>query len=532
MNKLIKNQNGATLPLVLMTLVVLSIFTMTVISIASTNSKVSTVEADRVKAYYIARTGAESFADYIINKPEMIDDLKQAGIIGIESEVEEKKGEKSIPFNFGEGTVSVRITKLREKIGYKVTGIGKVGNNSEITSVVIVPKDIENLYRDRSLLSLDSTQKMQIGSVGKVGTNSFISGLVQTNFKSIQFDKIENEKDIEWQVNAKINNLKTPDFTVFKKNYLVSANYEHQINNFDKTIITASDSFTNIQLDGKDLEISTLTEDINIYVQGKIDISKATLKLNSTKGRTINIYAEDIQLQNKSKLEIEGAGNVNIISRNEIQIHNAIEGINMDIERNNLKFIAKNKIQIDGNSSLMFKNIQNIYFYSEKGDIQIQHDTDFTAEGEQNIYFHAKNIQLDKIKLTANKKSKVHFFVEGGNFQTAQNSDLLTDSLINKPLESKKDEEVSATSEIFVVVDKKGSVKIGQDSTFHGYVYALESHIQIDQGAKLRGSFIGKTIQTNSSIKLEHSFPSKNDMSHLEDIIPLTNSYEAIRREK
>lgn len=69
MKRKIINQKGASLPLVLVTLLVLSIFTLTAISLSTTNFKVAKREEDRTKAYYIARTGSEIFTDYIVNKP-------------------------------------------------------------------------------------------------------------------------------------------------------------------------------------------------------------------------------------------------------------------------------------------------------------------------------------------------------------------------------------------------------------------------------------------------------------------------------
>ncbi len=549
MKKIIKNQKGAALPLVLMTLMVLSIFTMTVIYLSTTNFKVATVEANKVKAYYIARTGAEALADYIVKNPEYMNDLNVAGAIGLEDKLESKNGKKSIPVDFGDGMVSVRVTKVKNDVGYKVTGIGKVGESIESTSVVIVPKDKNNLYRDRSLLSLDNTQKMQIGSVGKVDSDSFISGLVQTNYKTIQFDKEQNKKDIKWQVNAGINILKNPNFKIFSENYegLEKSNvgYEINIDKFDGNggtkkhyTLFKSDKLNEIDLKATNiLEINTSekNKDIDIHVKGKININNSELIIKTNKERTVNIYADNIQLQNNAKLIIEGAGNVNIISKNNIQIHSLVEIINKEPQENDIKFLAKNKIQIDGNSQLKFKNNQNIFFYSE-GEIQIQDDSTVTADEKQNIYFHSKKIQLDKINLTANNKSKVNFFVDEGKFQTGQDSVLITDSVSNKLPEKGKDvtkdneQENNEMSQIFVVVGGAGGVQIGQSSTFHGYVYAPQSDIQINQNSKLRGSFIGKKIQTNQSIRLEHNFPTRKDMESLDGIIPSTSLYEAVRR--
>lgn len=94
---MVKKKKGAALVIVLMVLVVLSIFAVTFIDV-NFNEQKQIIRVDKkTKAYYIARAGAESTANYIINNHKKAAALKSAG--------------KSNPVSFGAGNFTVQVNE-------------------------------------------------------------------------------------------------------------------------------------------------------------------------------------------------------------------------------------------------------------------------------------------------------------------------------------------------------------------------------------------------------------------------------------
>lgn len=106
----LKNQNGSALPLVLVIVLILGILGTTLLFLNSTEAQQIIREEKRAQAYYIAKSGAEAMAEYIINYPEEVDNLT--------TEV------SSIPTNLGKGEFTVKLTKNDEEI--VIESIGRV----------------------------------------------------------------------------------------------------------------------------------------------------------------------------------------------------------------------------------------------------------------------------------------------------------------------------------------------------------------------------------------------------------------------
>lgn len=106
----LKNQNGSALPLVLVTMLVLSILGSTLLLLNTTETRQVAREEKRVQAYYIARSGAEAIAEYIIINPYEADELI--------TEV------SSTPTKLGKGEFTIKVSKSNEEI--IIESIGKV----------------------------------------------------------------------------------------------------------------------------------------------------------------------------------------------------------------------------------------------------------------------------------------------------------------------------------------------------------------------------------------------------------------------
>lgn len=123
--KIIKEEKGFALPLTLVIILALSILGTTLFFISMTETRQVTMTEEKMKAQYIARSGAHAVAEYIISNPDEIDDLSDDS-----EEVE-----------FGGGTFVVGVKESLEKLIY-ITSTGQYGDSTQkivITIDVIKP---------------------------------------------------------------------------------------------------------------------------------------------------------------------------------------------------------------------------------------------------------------------------------------------------------------------------------------------------------------------------------------------------------
>lgn len=498
MNNRINNQKGASLPLVLVTLLILSIFSLTAIFLSTSNFKSAKREEDRTKAYYISRTGSEAFANYIIRKP-----TAKNPAITIE-ELKEFVGKKSKPTSFGDGEFTISVQEVDENSAYKVTSVGTVNGVSETTSVIINPNELEfsvssKIFRDRALFTSSEETQMQLNSLGSgyIKGHNQEKGPVHTFHNEIQYNTPKDKNRVEAKTGEDVKKmikkeeLIEPDFTTFRNlEHLTAVSKTEMVVENKYQTISKNKKLSRIQVRSeKTLEIDATKENIELIVKDDIQLDdSSTLHIITKPSTKVDIHVGSIQLQNKSKLKITGGGDVNIISKGKIQLNDYIEITGEESRSSEVNFKSLTEIQIDNKTELKFdKNIM-VYFYT-KGNIQLQESS----------------------TLNASNNAKVHFFSDGGSIDMFQSTKITTDA--------DKHKEATKVSQIFIVAIS-AKVTLNQNSVFEGYVYAPKSDLQIHQNAKLRGSFIGKTLQTGSNMQLDHAWPSDEDVAHLQGIIP------------
>lgn len=166
-----KNENGLALPLVLIIFLILLLLGTVLISVSTSQVKEAVLQEQRVKAHYIAYSGANAVATWIIqqfinpgNTQDAIDKLD--GIIAA--------GESSLT-TLGAGSFSIEITKDLSGTVF-VSSTGYVGDSEQVVTLTLEPDYAGgefNLNMDTAVFSntgIELTGSSQI--FGNAGTNS------------------------------------------------------------------------------------------------------------------------------------------------------------------------------------------------------------------------------------------------------------------------------------------------------------------------------------------------------------------------
>lgn len=121
--KLFLDEKGVALPLVLMILFILTLLGTTIFMFNMSETKQVALTEDKMKAHYVARSGAHAVAAYLIENPEKTMDL-----VGVDTEAVKEFGE-------GKFAVDVNIHENPNEIYVRSTG---TVNGSEQTVLAIV----------------------------------------------------------------------------------------------------------------------------------------------------------------------------------------------------------------------------------------------------------------------------------------------------------------------------------------------------------------------------------------------------------
>jgi len=137
----LKDETGLALPLILVVVFVLTVLGTTLYMLSTTETRQVLHDENKMKAHYLARSGAHAVASKIINNPDIADALVNAGA--------------SEPYYFGDGHYRVEVAYMdganpdESKIVVKSTGV--VNNISQSIDVTIEKVDIDAPVYGRSL---------------------------------------------------------------------------------------------------------------------------------------------------------------------------------------------------------------------------------------------------------------------------------------------------------------------------------------------------------------------------------------------
>jgi len=138
-NKKLNNSKGSALVFVLLTFLIIVLFSTTVITLFNNNLKQATREEDSIQAYYLAYSGAQmAFTSLIDNDNELFNQIKDGTISSL--------SENNI--DFGNGEIDIEVT-LSNETNY----------NGWIKIVSTGTLDESNVSRKRTIYIDSSNQK-------------------------------------------------------------------------------------------------------------------------------------------------------------------------------------------------------------------------------------------------------------------------------------------------------------------------------------------------------------------------------------
>jgi Tfp pilus assembly protein PilX len=160
------NQRGIVLPIIMIIMLSLSVLGLSSLAVWNFNSRSTVLEKNQLKAYYIARSGSEATASYILSNPDALT---------MKNYVDQLVGHESSAVPLGDGTFKVYVTRANNLINIKSVGtVGSVSRTSTIT--------LNETTTTSSSISLSSTLDMALFSIGAISMNNgTVTGNVGTN---------------------------------------------------------------------------------------------------------------------------------------------------------------------------------------------------------------------------------------------------------------------------------------------------------------------------------------------------------------
>lgn len=303
--KLLKNEKGLALPLVLIILVVLTLLAAALWHYSISEVTMSVRDEKRARAYYIARAGAESVARYVMVNPEVLDLIPDENDVITSKTLEYIAGE-----DVEVGDVEVELKRI-------------ASNRIEVTGIGTVDKGTADEIIQRVSLILE-TQEPFDGVVYAMDGLNFQEGVTVNG-------DIVSGGSVKWQ-NETVTEHPNSDYTL----------KDHSPINFPSpTFFEASDSYTDIinipnnqtgepidsmpavayqsitMGNNSNLTINATTE--SIFLEAQIfDMNQgSTLTLKTSSANDLIIVVDSIRLRN---VRVEGDGKAQLYVRNSINV--------------------------------------------------------------------------------------------------------------------------------------------------------------------------------------------------------------------
>jgi len=277
--RFLKCEKGMALPLVLVILVIMVLLGTALWQYSLSELKQVVIAEDQARAYYVARAGAESLARHIRLNPSVIDDILNetnetlSGIVTMETE------------NLGEaGDMSVSIKRLDEE-KLEVTGIGVTNGIQQTVTIVL---ELKEFPAPDAVVVTTGTQHVDFHQNMTV-EGSIIAGGEIT---------LPNSYDTSTYT-------ATPEFQFpedyFKRVVVPDGPYDH----VEEGILKITKHMVPYEIpNGQIYEMDKL------IVEGD-----GILRFYAEPGSTTILVVTNLDLKNKSIIEIEGTGTVQIYIR-------------------------------------------------------------------------------------------------------------------------------------------------------------------------------------------------------------------------
>ena len=160
LSQVIKGEKGSSLVMVLIIMGVLTILGAVFQFFSLTEHQQVVNDEKRMQAYYLARSGAEAVADYIIKNPDDVDELL---------------GEESDPVDLGEGSFKVKVTEINPEKpdeGLLIESTGNVDGFERTVKLQLLPYGSYGLGDFAVFCNSGLSVGNNINITGDVGTNA------------------------------------------------------------------------------------------------------------------------------------------------------------------------------------------------------------------------------------------------------------------------------------------------------------------------------------------------------------------------
>jgi len=465
--KLINNQRGMVLPLVLAVLVVVSILGVTILNVSSTEFKQTIYEDQKAQAHYLARSGAEALGKYIVDNPSAA-----ATIVNQTS--------ADTYLNVGDkGYFNVIATTEEGGTKLAVTATGTVGNVSD-TVAVVLQKSTNTPSFPNTLFSNGSVDLSGGGIInGDVGTNSTAAGSVSIDGGAyingtVYVGPGGNNATVD------VPNWMTPPPVIAMPAEL----------NYAAPIFPSYPSFkTNIAISNVPIISSNTTTTIDTEVIYTNDTSLSNVNLNikgTSIDRTVRFKSfatggsSQIVIDNKlgGKLSLQFDNNLNITADNKMTIN--ISNGDVEIIANSIN-IPQGNIIVNRTGTGKLKIYVKDYL-TFGGGSSINY-TGSIANDSNDVEFYYKNINSRNLDIAGGVKISALLFIEKGDLSMQGGGSIVGNIVYGG-----------------TKIDMSGGSK-----TTVNLVYAPNAVVTASGGGNFYGALVCKQITVSGGAVLNHN---------------------------
>ncbi|MGI6405251.1 MAG: DUF7305 domain-containing protein [Syntrophaceticus sp.] len=369
MKQLFKDKRGSAIITVLIVMGVLTLLGAAVLQYSVNDNLQVHNDERRMQAHYLARSGAEAVANYIMNHSDEVDEL-----VGKETE----------PVELGKGTFKVKVTEQNPE-GLLIESTGYVDDFERTVKLQLVPYESYGLGDFAVFCNSGLSVGNNINITGDVGTNAEGEGSINLG-NNIEIDgdvlvgpggdpdevvKTGNNVDIKskGQLTSKVS-YAIPDFPDFptlnsKKQIKLKNNETCRISedgdygsiemkNNNMLVIDVGDYVREVLVDkltaGTNLEIQLEGKGrLNLYVKSRFEVKSNSAVNNNGRIDALTVYMSDYS---SISLDNNGVFNGTIFSNNKntgICLNNmTINGHIISAGENNVSYDGKNNTTING----------------------------------------------------------------------------------------------------------------------------------------------------------------------------------------
>lgn len=293
-----KNQKGIILPVVLIFFSVLMLLGVTFVSVSGFQVSQSMSQVNRSQAYYLAKSGAEVFADYLNGNISNEEDIDQ--FIG---QVVELK----IPTSVVNGG-NVQIYVYKDEVAKSVKIVSKAEYRKEISEVSLELK-YKNITLAENIVIPQGKVLVVVNNDEFIKSDDFISLKNKINDEGIDKTSHVSEEQVPKLVIPEISNKiygndgKDNDLTIYEDTEIMNLSIKN-----------------NLYIDFKDQ-----AQTIILYIR-KLEIKGNLNLINTTENSRLILFVDELTTSPQSKFNIDGNPNQLILAPTEnLDFSNKVE---------------------------------------------------------------------------------------------------------------------------------------------------------------------------------------------------------------